>query len=198
MLSEVFPTAGDHLSSDGPGFFQTCGFTPWDTQENPFLFTPQEPVFSFSGSGSDNSTPKTNSSDDGDMNPPEEDVVVDERKRRRMISNRESARRSRMRKQKHLENLRNQLNRLKTGNRDLTNRLRVVNLHGQLLREENQSLQSESVMLQQKLWDIRQVLLVRQLHHQLIPSAWPCNNNVTTIYEQNPPSLINHVKTLKL
>ncbi|KVI02720.1 basic leucine zipper 4-like [Cynara cardunculus var. scolymus] len=190
MLSEVFPTAGDHLSSDGAGFFETGGFTPWDTQENPFLFTPQEPVFSFSGSGSDNSTPKTNSSDDGEMNPPEEDVVVDERKRRRMISNRESARRSRMRKQKHLENLRNQLNRLKTGNKELTNRLRVVNLHGQLLREENQSLRSESVMLQQKLGDIRQVLLVQQLHHQLIPSAWPCNNNVTTIYEQNPPSLI--------
>ena len=191
MLSEVFPTAGDHLSGE-PGFFQTAGFSfsPWDTQENPFLSPPQEPVFSFSGS--DNSTPKTNSSDDGEMNPAAEyDVVmVDERKRRRMISNRESARRSRMRKQKHLENLRNQLNRFKTGNKELTNRLRVLNLHGQLLREENQSLRYESVMLQQKLWDIRQVLLVRQLHHQLIPSGWPCNNNLTTIYEQNPPSLI--------
>ncbi|KAI3665636.1 hypothetical protein L6452_44265 [Arctium lappa] len=193
MLSEVFPTVGDHLYSGEPGFFQTAGFSPWDTQENPFLFTQQEPVFSFSCSGSDNSTPKTNTSDDGATNPPEEhEAVVDERKRRRMISNRESARRSRMRKQKHLENLRNELNRFKTGNRELTNRLRFVNRHGQILREENRSLRSESVMLQQKLWEIRQVLIVgRRFNHQLIPSAWPCNNNVTTnIYEQNPPSLI--------
>ncbi|KAL7608784.1 basic leucine zipper 4 [Lactuca sativa] len=179
MLSEVF-IAGDHLPSDGAGFFDTEGFTPSDTQENQFLLSPQEPVFSFSGS--DDSTPKTNSSDDA--------TVMDERKRRRMISNRESARRSRMRKQKHLENLRNQMNRLKTNNREVANRLRVVNLHGKLVREENQRLRSESVMLQQKLWDIRQVLLVRQLHHQLLPSAWPCNNNVTSIYEQYPPSLI--------
>ncbi|KAI3699515.1 hypothetical protein L2E82_43890 [Cichorium intybus] len=179
MLSEVF-TAGDQLPSHGAAFFETGGFTPWDTQENQFLFSPPEPVFSFSGS--DNSTPKTNSSDEAN--------VVDERKRRRMISNRESARRSRMRKQKHLENMRNLSNRLKTNNRELMNRLRVVNLHGKIVREENQRLRSESVLLQEKLWGIRQVLLVRQLHHQLLPSAWPCNNNVTSIYEQYPQSLI--------
>ncbi|KAL4568796.1 hypothetical protein LXL04_024412 [Taraxacum kok-saghyz] len=182
MLSQLF-TAGDHLPSDVPGFFETGGFTPWDnTQETQFLFSPQEPVFSFSSS--DNSTPKITSSGEGN--------VMDERKKRRMISNRESARRSRMRKQKHLENLRNQLNRLKTNNREVANRLRVVNLHGKLVREENRRLRSESMMLQQKLSDIRRQLLLRrrQLHHQLLPSAWPCHNNVTSIYEQYPPSLI--------
>jgi hypothetical protein len=41
MLSQVF-TAGDHLPSDVPGFFDTGGFTPWDnTQETQFLFSPQ-------------------------------------------------------------------------------------------------------------------------------------------------------------
>ncbi|KAK9053289.1 hypothetical protein SSX86_029922 [Deinandra increscens subsp. villosa] len=185
MLSEVF-TAGADLISENPrsGFFDdTGGFTPWVTEHNPFLFSPphdQQPVFSVSSS--DNSTPKTKTYSD------EVNAAAEDRKRRRMISNRESARRSRMRKQKHLENMRNQLNRLKTGNKDVMNRLRVVNLHGQLLRQENQRLVSESVMLQQKL----RALHVRQLNHQLLASAWPCNNNVSYIYEQNvnPPSLI--------
>ncbi|XP_024993714.1 basic leucine zipper 4-like [Cynara cardunculus var. scolymus] len=175
--------------------FLGTGFTPWDTVtvETPFVYPPQESVFSFSGS--DDSTPKTNSSnsgsDDGEpeQNLPEVDPI-DERKRRRMISNRESARRSRMRKQKHLENLRNQVNRHKTGNRELMNHLRFVSHHGQLVRQENERLRSESVMLRQKLGDIRQVLLVRQLQSQLFSSAWPCNNNVTSMNEQNPPSLI--------
>ncbi|KAK1439041.1 hypothetical protein QVD17_04856 [Tagetes erecta] len=183
MLSEVF-TAGDRFLPDQvTGFFETGGFST--------LFSPdghdhqqQHPVFSISSS--DNSTPTSV----GQLSPSEE------RRRRRMISNRESARRSRMRKQKHLENLRNQLNRLKTGNRDLMYRLRTVNLHGKLLRQENNMLVSESVMLQQKLRDIRHALQLRQLQHQLLTSAWPnCNNNnyanvTCNIYEQNPPSLI--------
>nr|GEZ26465.1 basic leucine zipper 4-like [Tanacetum cinerariifolium] len=181
MLSEFF-TDGENLDYCGVEFFETDGFTPWDTKENTFLFShnDQEPVISISGS--DNSTPKSNTSD--------EVKVVDERKRRRMISNRESARRSRMRKQKHVENLGNLLSRLMTGTRDLTNRLRLVYMHGKLVREENRRLDVESMLLQQRLWDIRQVLLVRQFQHQLVPSSWPCNNNVTYSYEQNPPSLI--------
>ncbi|KAK6125342.1 hypothetical protein DH2020_040911 [Rehmannia glutinosa] len=83
--------------------------------------------------------------------------IIDERKRRRMISNRESARRSRMRKQKHVENLRNQANRLKVGNRELMNRLRLVVHQTQLFRSENECLRSEAVILRQRLWDIRQV-----------------------------------------
>ncbi|CAI9272456.1 unnamed protein product [Lactuca saligna] len=192
MLSSVFPTAGDHIPSDD---FLGTGFTPWDTDthESPFLYPPQESVFSFSGS--DDSTPKTNSSnsgsDEGDVDRnPLEVTLIDERKRRRMISNRESARRSRMRKQKHLENLRNQVNRHKSVNREIMNQLRFISHHAQVIRQENERLRSESVILRQKLWDMRQVLLVRQLQNQLLSSAWPCNNNVTTINEQNPQSLI--------
>lgn len=167
MLSSVFPTAGDHIPSDG--FFGT-GFTPWetDTQENPFFSPPQEPVISFSGSD-DSTPPKTNNSNSGsDDGSPVVVNPVDERKRRRMISNRESARRSRMRKQKHLENLRNQVNRHKTGNRELMNRLRYISQHGQILRQENERLRLESIVLRRKLWDIHQVLLVRQLQNQLL------------------------------
>lgn len=199
------------LSSDA--FFETPfpdfegGFTPWDCQEPTFPFHQDEPVFGldptqepvFSNSGSDYSNPihissnscpneenrKRSSSNSGSDEPP----IVDERKRRRMLSNRESARRSRMRKQKHLENLRNQVNRLKVGNRDIMNRLRLVTHHSQLVLRDNEQLRSQSVMLRQKLSDIRQVLLVRQLQQQLASSAWPCNN-VTPINEQTPTTLV--------
>ncbi|KAD3640863.1 hypothetical protein R6Q59_003535 [Mikania micrantha] len=187
MLSEVF-TAGDHRFSEVAVAFETCGFTPWATptqQNDPLVFTSHEPQPVFSISSSDNSNPITQTD--------HQTKTIDEReerKRRRMISNRESARRSRKRKQKHLENLRNQLNRLKTGNRDLMNRLRLVSLHGKLLREENRRLWLESKMFEQKLQDICRALYIRQLNQPLMTSAWPCNNNFTYIYEQNPPSLI--------
>lgn len=178
------------LSSDG--FFGTPfpAFEPWDFQEPPLSFQQDEPVFSpdptqepiFSNSGSDNSEPmpissnsgskeenrKRKSSNSGSDDPT---VVDDERKRiRRMISNRESARRSRMRKQKHMEDLRNEVNRLKFENRDMMNQLRLFTHHSQILQTENELLRSKSVMLQQKLWDMHQDLVVRQLEQQLSSS----------------------------
>lgn len=97
-----------------------------------------------------------------------------------------------MRKQKHLENLRNQVNRLKIGNRELMNRLRVVTHHFELARSDNDRLRSESIILRRRLWDIRQVLLVRQLQQQLppVPSPWPCNNFTSMNEETIPQSLI--------
>ncbi|CAN4079810.1 unnamed protein product [Withania somnifera] len=102
---------------------------------------------------------------------------IDERKRRRMVSNRESARRSRMRKQKHLENLRNQANRLKVGNRELMNRLRLVTHQYQHVQCDNERLRTESAIFRQRLEAIRQILMARQLEQQFNSySAWACNN----------------------
>ncbi|CAK9143680.1 unnamed protein product [Ilex paraguariensis] len=141
----------------------------------------QNPISLNPNSGSDNSTPtslspnsgsdepnrKKNKSRSGSEESNQMASVIDERKQRRMISNRESARRSRMRKQKNLENIRNQVTRLKIGNRELANQLRVATHHCQLLGNDNHRLRSEAVMLRQRLWDIRQVLLVHQLQQQL-------------------------------
>ncbi|KAK5775557.1 bZIP transcription factor 44-like [Gossypium arboreum] len=113
--------------------------------------------------------------------------IIEERKRRRMMSNRESARRSRMRKQKHLENLRNLVNRLRIENRELTSRLGFLLYHCHRVRTDNDSLRSEYTVLRQKLSDIQQILLFKQL--QQFSSTWPYNN-VPVMSEQTPPPLI--------
>lgn len=217
MLS-TFPPM---ISSDGlfgspfPAF--ETGFTPWDYPDPPFepetihfplLEQQQEPVNSNSGSDNSNSNANPipvdsnsgsdepnvkNNKNSSSGSPGDSSSLIDERKRRRMISNRESARRSRMRKQKHLENLRNQVNRLRVGNRELMNRLRFVTHHCHLIRNDNDRLRSESVVLRQRLWDIRQVLLVRELHQQQLASSssvWPCNNFNFNDQETIPQSLI--------
>lgn len=176
------------------------GLSPWavsNDQEPPFVFQAQEPAWivtpppsshepessnSLSGSYKHNQVLTTPDSDSPQpiLNTCKNSSpvsVMDERKHKRMKSNRESARRSRMRKQKHLDNLRNQVNRLKVSNRQTMNRLSLLVHQNQSVRRENEYLRSESAMLRQRLWDIRQVLLVRQLQQKLNnPSAWPCNN----------------------
>ncbi|XWS33461.1 hypothetical protein CRYUN_Cryun22dG0085000 [Craigia yunnanensis] len=158
------------------------GFTPWDGSE--FFSTTQSIGPARSDSGLDDPNQNQTNSNSGSDEKNQSFSIIEERKRRRMISNRESARRSRMRKQKHLENLRNQVKRLRIENRELTNRLRFVLYHCHRVRTDNDRLRSEYSMLRQKLSDLRQILLFRQL--QQFSSAWPYNN-VTVMSEETPP-----------
>ncbi|OVA12534.1 Basic-leucine zipper domain [Macleaya cordata] len=81
--------------------------------------------------------------------------VIDERKQRRMISNRESARRSRMRKQKHLDELWSQVVQLRSENRQLINRLNhILDCHENVL-QENTHLREEASELRKKLNDLQ-------------------------------------------
>ncbi|KAJ8430302.1 hypothetical protein Cgig2_024734 [Carnegiea gigantea] len=98
-------------------------------------------------------------------------VVMDEQKQKRMRSNRESARRSRMRKQRHIENLRNQLNRLKMENQELLNCLRLVNHRNHLLRGDNDRFRTESIILQGRLLEICRILRLQQLQRQNYSSS---------------------------
>ncbi|XP_006362088.1 bZIP transcription factor 53-like [Solanum tuberosum] len=192
------------LSSDGlfPNTFPSLydDFTQWDYIEPTSIFpepgvesvfspmqspTPEPVISHDSGSGSDKSKPD---SPNDSPNPGSDDLA--ERKRKRMISNRESARRSRMRKQTHLENLRNQSNRLKLENRDLTNRVQLVTGHYQLVERNNEMLRAESILLRQRLEGIHDILITRQLQQQLYNSAFairPCNN----LYVEQRPHIIN-------
>ena len=191
----VMMSSETKLVSPFPSF--EGGFTPWDSQELYSIFQSQQPARSNSGSQEPNRKPvnsnsglddpnlKSFNSNSGSEGANLEDPAVEERKRRRMISNRESARRSRMRKQKHLENLRNELNQLRIQNRDLTNRLRSFTFHSHLVNSDNEKLRSEAIFLRRKLSESRQILVFRQLQRQL-SSAWPCNTVIASVNEQTP------------
>ncbi|TKY70682.1 Basic leucine zipper 43 [Spatholobus suberectus] len=170
MLSALF--ASDPLQGN-PFSALDYGFTSWDGPD--FLgFKPTSPnpvVSSSSGSDDPNRTHADEKQASEESNRVES--VMEERKRRRMISNRESARRSRMRKQRHLENLRNQVNLFRVENRELNNGLQFLLHHCSRLVTENQWLRSERTLLRQKLANINQILVFQQL--QPFSSAWPCN-----------------------
>ena len=88
---------------------------------------------------------------------------TDERKRKRMISNRESARRSRWRKKKHLENLSNEVNRLLVQNREYKHRLGSVTHQCHLVGRDNERLTYEYLALRTKLYDLYRILVTMQL-----------------------------------
>ncbi|KAF7852032.1 hypothetical protein BT93_L1124 [Corymbia citriodora subsp. variegata] len=76
---------------------------------------------------------------------------TDDKKRKRMLSNRESARRSRMRKQKHLEDLTREIGELERENRDIIKAFNAK-MQGQLgLRSENEALLAEKAALMNHL-----------------------------------------------
>ncbi|KAG9143672.1 hypothetical protein Leryth_017170 [Lithospermum erythrorhizon] len=87
------------------------------------------------------------------------------RKRRRMISNRESARRSRWRKKRQLEDLTNEANRLKVQNRELKNRLSLISYEYFMVQRDSSRLFAESIELKQKLagLGLYQILSAMQL-----------------------------------
>ncbi|KAK8937068.1 Light-inducible protein CPRF2 [Platanthera zijinensis] len=97
--------------------------------------------------------------------------IEEDRRLRRMISNRESARRSRMRKQQHLEELTAELNLLKSVNRDLSNRLWTVNQHTHIFRRDSFRLRADSTALRRRLKEIRRILLFRQLQRLAQPAT---------------------------
>ncbi|KAB1211395.1 Ocs element-binding factor 1 [Morella rubra] len=104
-------------------------------------FNPQSSSFS------SNST-----SDEADE---QQQSLIHERKQRRMISNRESARRSRMRKQKHLDELWSQVVWLRNENHQLMDKLtHVSECHNRVI-QENAQLKEEASELRQLLTDMQ-------------------------------------------
>ncbi|KAK4271877.1 hypothetical protein QN277_020505 [Acacia crassicarpa] len=113
-----------------------------------FQNPPQVQDFSPQSSGlSGNST-----SDEADEQ--QQNLIINERKHRRMISNRESARRSRMRKQKHLDELWSQVVWLRNENHQLIDKLNHVSESHDRVVQENAQLKEEALELRQMLKDM--------------------------------------------
>ncbi|KMZ57949.1 Basic-leucine zipper (bZIP) transcription factor family [Zostera marina] len=97
-------------------------------------------------------------------------VVVDQRKRKRMLSNRDSARRSRQRKQKHLDDLMNQLSQLRKENEQIhaTHNMTIQQYH---------AVESESSLLR------TQIMELNSRYHALyeildyVNTTTACNDN---------------------
>jgi len=83
---------------------------------------------------------------------------MDERKRKRMISNRESARRSRMRKQQHLEELMGQVTKLKSENAEISQRIDTATQLHVAVESENNVLRAQLMELTDRLRSLNSLL----------------------------------------
>ncbi|KAG7026919.1 bZIP transcription factor 2, partial [Cucurbita argyrosperma subsp. argyrosperma] len=171
MLS-TFPIGSSYeamLENPFPAFDNAS--TPWECHDHdhdheflPALFQiPEQTGLDIFHS----SKPVISSSSSENRDEPEEKIeVIDERKRRRIESNRESARRSRMRKQKHLQNLTNLLNKLRVENKELSKRFRFTMYQANRIRSENDNLLTEHEILRRKLLYSRGELISRQFQRR--------------------------------
>lgn len=91
--------------------------------------------------------------------------AMDERKRKRMISNRESARRSRQRKQSHLDELNAQVSKLRRENGQIIDVLKVTTQHYLTVEAENTVLKTQMMELTSRLNSLNEILnIVKEVY----------------------------------
>ncbi|KAL8205226.1 hypothetical protein R6Q57_008777 [Mikania cordata] len=83
---------------------------------------------------------------------------TNQRKIKRMISNRESAKRSRMRKQKHLNDLTTQLSQLRNENDRVMCCINMTTQHYMSLEAENLVLGAQMTELSHRLWSLNEIV----------------------------------------
>ncbi|XP_074581023.1 bZIP transcription factor 44-like [Curcuma longa] len=90
----------------------------------------------------------------------EEDLqaLMNQKKRKRMISNRESARRSRMRKQKHLDDLTEQVNQLRKESNQSLAYLILTTEQYFVIEAENSVLRTQMMELSNRLQYLNEIL----------------------------------------
>ncbi|KAI6688284.1 hypothetical protein NL676_025112 [Syzygium grande] len=88
----------------------------------------------------------------------EDELLQIQRKRKRMESNRESARRSRMRKQKHLNGLTAEVDRLRKDNNQIITNITITTHHLLGLEAENSILRAQALELRQRLQSLNDIL----------------------------------------
>lgn len=85
-------------------------------------------------------------------------LMMDQRKRKRMISNRESARRSRMRKQKHLDELVAQVAHLRNENQKILTRVNLTTQQFLTIEAENSVLRAQANELTHRLESLNEIV----------------------------------------
>ncbi|XP_042511739.1 bZIP transcription factor 53 [Macadamia integrifolia] len=98
--------------------------------------------------------PLTSSGSEGDP----QYAGIDERKRKRMLSNRESARRSRQKKQQHLDDLINQVSQLQKQNSEIAQRAETILQHYNQIESENQIMRARMAELNDRLGSLNSLL----------------------------------------
>ncbi|KAF5809238.1 putative transcription factor bZIP family [Helianthus annuus] len=93
----------------------------------------------------------------GTYSPPN-DGLMDEKKRKRMESNRESARRSRLRKQKHATDLTAESNKIKNDNDQIRATINVTTQRFIEIEAENSVLRAQVSELSQRLESLNEIL----------------------------------------
>ncbi|PIA40739.1 hypothetical protein AQUCO_02400067v1 [Aquilegia coerulea] len=89
-------------------------------------------------------------------------VMVDDKKKRRMVSNRESARRSRMRKQNHLDELLTQVAKLQNENNEIVHHIDSTTEHYLQVDAENNVLRAQMMELTDRLQSLNSVLYIME------------------------------------
>lgn len=121
----------------------------------------QEPIFGFGyPPWSASPDPYITSNDNNNTKQVNAQTLEETRRLRRMKSNRESARRSRMRKRIHLEELKIQLDQLQAQNCDLRSHLGSVLNRYSLIRQENRRLQMEALLFKRRLDEAQTLILI--------------------------------------
>ncbi|CAH2076812.1 unnamed protein product [Thlaspi arvense] len=103
-----------------------------------------------SSSGTTSSTIQTSSGS--------EENLMEQRKRKRMLSNRESARRSRMKKQKLLDDLTAQVNHLKKENSEIVTSVSITTQHYLTVEAENSVLRAQLDELSHRLESLNDII----------------------------------------
>lgn len=112
---------------------------------------------------------RPNSSAQLDIGSDEDPAVVDEKKQKRMLSNRESARRSRLRKQQHLDEMKKQVSQLRSENTEMLTKFDIASSHYAQITEENRILRAHAMELSRRL---------QRLHHAAAAQGHPMSHDL--------------------
>lgn len=121
-------------------------------------------------------------------------ALMDERKRKRMLSNRDSARRSRMRKQKHLDDLMAQVAQLRKENNQIITSINITTQHYMNIESENSVLRAQLDELTHRLHSLNEIISFLDASNK--------NNAAAAVFEAtsmiNEPVFDNFMNPLNL